>query len=611
MGTPFTSARSGLWDASDVDTWGQGAGVYPQTAGDVWTVAAGHTVTYNKVSTVELGLGTINGLLTFLNSMSTKLTMNHNNIAIANGGELRIGSSGAGIIPKAYTAELIFNTTSDWAKGIAIANGGKLTVYGDPDYFGSDYDAVLAASSGAIPTAGNAVTITVTGDFTTKWVIGQELLVHKGGAYASYINDFCRLAITGLAVNGADTDVACTVTERPAALTCLLGADVLNLSRNVMIYKYGFNANLGQANTNRPIVSNANAGLNSNYNVYDAVFAGFAGPIIGTNPVFDGVIRNGTNALQAAIIGQVSGILTSCGACINTSRYNTINCTICACPSNVITDSHYSIFTGDLFGNANTLYQFSNCIFTGNIYSCGNAILSAPDAFITGRIGYDKNDVAKPNGIDVTFGTYLNFCRIVNAKIATPIFGSRNYLGFGGRVGFEHYQQVVGTHYIADAYGDISKLAVGASGTPTPPTANPPSGVTNVLDVQNVQSNCPNASPNYLKIFDLRVWAAAGVSKTYKFYVQWVSPTSHTLTAAELILSGEYLDNSPAGSGHLATATPSAETIAVRTGTTDWAKYVSITMNPAVDGWVNLKLTLKYYESGAMALFVDPVVNIT
>jgi len=43
MGTPFTSARNGLWDASDVDTWGQGLGVYPQTAGDV--VNIGHTVT--------------------------------------------------------------------------------------------------------------------------------------------------------------------------------------------------------------------------------------------------------------------------------------------------------------------------------------------------------------------------------------------------------------------------------------------------------------------------------------------------------------------------------------------------------------------------------------
>ncbi len=174
----YTSTKAGPWN--DPATWGGGG--YPVAAGDIANI--GHTVTYNVVSTAELGQININsaGILTFSTALSTKLTLGHQDIVVNNGGELRVGASGA-IIPKTYTAELIWNTTADNAKGINLAAGGKLTVYGDPDYFGSDYDTTLVASSGAVPAAGNAITITVAGDFTTKWIAGQELLMHKGGTY--------------------------------------------------------------------------------------------------------------------------------------------------------------------------------------------------------------------------------------------------------------------------------------------------------------------------------------------------------------------------------------------------------------------------------------------
>jgi hypothetical protein len=37
--------------------------------------------------------------------------------------------------------ELIFNTTADATKGVAVAAGGKFTTNGDPEYYGSDFDA--------------------------------------------------------------------------------------------------------------------------------------------------------------------------------------------------------------------------------------------------------------------------------------------------------------------------------------------------------------------------------------------------------------------------------------------------------------------------------------
>ena len=69
--------------------------------------------------------------------------LKNNLLTINNGGELRVGASGA-VIGKAYNADLIWNTSSDNSKGISVISGGKLTIYGDPDYYGSDGETTLA-----------------------------------------------------------------------------------------------------------------------------------------------------------------------------------------------------------------------------------------------------------------------------------------------------------------------------------------------------------------------------------------------------------------------------------------------------------------------------------
>jgi hypothetical protein len=81
----YTSVQNGNWN--DSATWGGGG--YPAVAGDIANIS--HTVTYNVVSTVELGAITINsgGILTFATAMSTKLTLGHVEIQINSGGELR------------------------------------------------------------------------------------------------------------------------------------------------------------------------------------------------------------------------------------------------------------------------------------------------------------------------------------------------------------------------------------------------------------------------------------------------------------------------------------------------------------------------------------------
>ena len=127
-GAAFTSAQNGNWN--DGGTFGNNSpGVkgtdWPGTAGD--TASIGHTVTYNVSETNELGQVDITngGILTFSTGANTKLTLAHQNLNVASGGELRVGASGAEI-NAANTAEVLWNTTSDNAKGLQIADGGTL-----------------------------------------------------------------------------------------------------------------------------------------------------------------------------------------------------------------------------------------------------------------------------------------------------------------------------------------------------------------------------------------------------------------------------------------------------------------------------------------------------
>jgi hypothetical protein len=70
------------------------------------------------------------------------------------------------------------------------------------------------------------------------------------------------------------------------------------------------------------------------------------------------------------------------------------------------------------------------------------------------------------------------------------------------------------------------------------------------------------------------------------------------------VLYADYLDQ--ASGGHLATVSSSgAGNFTTRANAGDWSQYVEVTVNPAQDGWMNLYLWLKAYESGKK-VWVDP-----
>ena len=96
----------------------------------------------------------------------------------------------------------------------------------------------------------------------------------------------------------------------------------------------------------------------------------------------------------------------------------------------------------------------------------------------------------------------------------------------------------------------------------------------------------------------------AGVSKTYRFYLQ---TDFAALAKSGLVLYGDYLDQ--ATGGHLATRRATQE-ITTRANQNDWSQYVEVTINPAQDGYINLYLRLMGYEAGKK-VWLDPQPWVT
>ena len=153
---PFYAVRNGRFNASNVDTWGQGLGIYPSSAGDkatitnytvtainnVWETASGVTVDIGTGGTLLLGTQTnpiealhpnsavtINAGGTLRvegnNTVSNAITLNGGRIHLASGTEVSTRILGSLTVAQASVLELA--TRSKFAP-YAVYGSGKLTV---------------------------------------------------------------------------------------------------------------------------------------------------------------------------------------------------------------------------------------------------------------------------------------------------------------------------------------------------------------------------------------------------------------------------------------------------------------------------------------------------
>jgi hypothetical protein len=253
----YTSVQNGNWN--DPLTWGSAS--YPSIAGDIVNII--HEVIYNVDSVVQMGDINIKGntgILRFSKTMNTRLALQHKNINIGDAnssGKLIIGESDEECLPKEYTAIIEFATTSDNAKGIILTwrwSGQQFSLHGDPNLYGNVMSTVLASNW----TSGT--TITVVGDLTNKWRIGQKLVLQNTEEYPpssspqSSASKLKIVTITDVVLNGLNTNI--TVSEAWAN-TFYANANVTNLTRNIIIRKVNALTTIGNWNTSRPIL-NAN-----------------------------------------------------------------------------------------------------------------------------------------------------------------------------------------------------------------------------------------------------------------------------------------------------------------------------------------------------------------
>ena len=602
----FTSVSGGNWNVGA--TWGKSdpptkGTDYPGIAGDVVNIGTtanqSHVVIYNVSETNELGQVTVGATsgsgaskLEFATGMSTKITLGTQDILVQATGEVR-GQAGA-IIPAAYACELVWNTISDYTKGINISAGGKFNLSGDPAYYGSKYN-YLVATQVIIPAAGNAVTVSVLGNYQSNFVGGQELLIHKGGTYASYINDFARLAVVSAANNGINTDISCTVTERPTTLTCIVGADLLNVSRNVSAYKLGYNNSLGQTNSNRPRLANANVYGSNNININDVSFGGWFVVVAGYSMNFNGVIRNSYYGITSSYFCNIGGIVFSSATGIQSGMGNYLSAIFCN-NYTAVYSANKNTFTGNMYGNFFLFIVSNNIICSGNLYSNYEVFQGMSNCIIKGNIGYNTAGIVMANTIDLSFYNNQYATGVIFSNSLTPTslaIDTRNTLVNQGRFSFENYRQVLGVHHITDAFGDLDKVSSGWTGTP-------PSNSSNCIKMSYPQTNVGVNSPLEIIFYQkFKVWQKAG-TVVYRVYIQAPTGNNSNYAAADLVFYAEYLS----------AVSPIATNVANSTGSitraNDWTQYLTVTVASAADGWVTLYLRLmKYYAAGDV-FYVDP-----
>jgi len=609
----FTSSQTGDWD--DGATWGNASpgakGTdWPGNAGDTFTIANGHTVTYNVSETNELGDSTIQsgGILTFKTDSNTKITFGNNTFTIDSGGTLNVGTSGTPI-PDGTTAEIIFNCTSDDSKG--LTSNGTLTMYGDEDYYGAAFNDTLA--NDAENTDGDAAIKTST-DMSAKWNANDYVVIHEHKQHDSYTTDTIVRKINSF--DGGDG----TIVNLDGNVTCAAGVGsswtsyIINVSRNVKYYQLGEVPD-GSCPTNKPFFRfNSNTelhdiqvyaceglerggtyGSNGTANVSNAAIGDTASSYFG----FDGgdtlsdISSFGTGTSLATLDGCVvdGGYLYGGVRVENRVRGDTLvkNTIFIGGGSGLYGSS--ATYENCTFAACSTLnlgvgIVYKDCYFYGYDY----LLNKADQTYINCTFGWDADD----NQIDCVFSD-INLADevagnydFINCKVPSgglTFTSTRNNQSHSGHyLRFEYYDQTANAHRIYSSFGATTKVP--CDGTGDYPSQDPDGSTGDAIEATAL-SNCDD--PHNVRIFEHEYWkTAAAYTVTYKLQTTYAS-----LGAGDIKMEIDYLD----GSGDVQTATEEATAVTTRSNAADWTQSISDTFTVGTEGWVRIRLYLQDYES--------------
>ncbi len=230
----LASLKTGLW--SDPSVWSLGRA---PVAGDVVTVAAGHTVTYNVLSDAVLGEVNVVGTLKFSRSVNTRLKTS-DNVMVMMGGFLDVGVA-SDYIPKNIKSELVWVLSQAQAdafvggfdfnaadKGLWVMDGGRWEVHGSPllrTWSKLSGDALAGASS--VVVEGNV----------TDWPVGGTVVVSSTRVSVDSVsqNEIRTVsAVAGLADGKTRITFSSPLSFKHDGVASFRG-EVALLSRNVLL----------------------------------------------------------------------------------------------------------------------------------------------------------------------------------------------------------------------------------------------------------------------------------------------------------------------------------------------------------------------------------------
>lgn len=572
MAAVYTSTQAGNWNA--VATWGGGG--WPNAAGDI--VNVGHDVAYN-VNDVATALGNVTlnsgGILNFATNQDTGFLLGDSAAIDFNGGELRIGTKAA-VLDKAYTAKIHFVQGVASRTVITQSVDAIVSVYADPDLYGSQMYAALKNNWSA------GQTFYVAGDVSSKWISGQLLYVHKYAVYASIETDGITLTIDTVGSYDSGNDrTPITITDAAPGVTFNAGGQVINLARNIEFIDPGS--------------STAVYGWDS--------YAEHIGMTIGSDTssgiVFSDVLFRGwrrAHGYSFRIIGRNLVYLNN-DYCILEGGSNDINA---VWVSNNFVSARFSLLQGDT-GEKYSGKMCSNSICIRR----RNALLEECDFIANSAVfsaGWTARMIGSCISNNILFSAVGGNCLLVsslfelNTSVASTVAGlTPKYVVFdtcnidGTQIDLEIRQNT----------GDFSPLISGDGDWETPPSGND-------YILKAISNNfCGEGftfrmalEPKYNSA--LAVYFEAG-PKTLTMKI-WPVGFSASLDQDDIYLTATYL-NTVSGT--------SRTTVVTGTGTFANGAWRNLTVDvvPAQAGLVYFNLIMTKYEAGDYVL-IDPVWSV-
>ncbi len=421
-----TAVASGNWSSGS--TWSTGA---VPAAGDVVSVPAGKTVTYDANSSARIDTVTVSGTLIFSTGVTTVLTLT--NLLVRDAGTLTVGTLAA---PITGAASIVFADTpfdhavdpGEWGHGLIAT--GKVTMYGLAKTPFLKLAAEIASTGAASFTLASTPTAWANGDTLLLPDSHQLTSVEVGVENSNFAGQWETRALT------SRSGAACTVPAlayKHQGSRDLDGAieflpDVANLTRNVSVRSEsasGVRGRVhftGRADVDIQYVSFGGLGRTRGLNTAGTATLAVDSTTYNANRT---VLHQGTNigGRFAVYFSHLMGPVTPQGNGYQwTFANNVVQCPLTPMPYRwgvSINDSHYGLF------QKNVLYNWYGCgVVTETANETGNVI----DSNLVVRVqGYGGRDDPAIEGIGFWIKSPNN--RLTN-NIAASVCGNPYGVGF-------------------------------------------------------------------------------------------------------------------------------------------------------------------------------------